>query len=220
MYPLNLLNSNTVIHPIFGEQLRGEPHIFNFSSGNPRCASYDKRNFDVFQRQIMDELRNSGAEWGIGRYLEERRNLLSDYPQIVNEGRIYHLGLDIIVPPGYTLFAPIDGRVWRADIEEGVGNYGGFLILEHHQGDTVFYSFYGHLVSDHLVHEGDTVKGGDPIGIIGERENSGGWFTHTHLQILTERAIREGREMKGYISANDLPQLEQLFPSPYPLFRY
>jgi len=59
---------------------------------------------------------------------------------------------------------------------------------------------------------------GTPIGRIGGGAHSGGWYTHTHLQVITARAEAEGRGMQGYVTAEDLCRIEDLFPTPYPLF--
>lgn len=221
-YPLNLLTSKTSVHPLFGDQLKGAPHVYNFSSSNPTTLEYDTKDVERFQKLIFDELESSGKTWGVGRYLEERKNVLRNYPQIVDEGRIYHLGLDIVVPPGLTLYAPLDCEVYRFDIEKGFGNYGGYAILKHNIQNTPFYSFYGHLKTDgDVVSEKQTLKAGEPFAVIGEAgKDSGYWFTHTHLQILTQKAVDEGRLLTGYISAANMPTLESYFPSPYLLFRY
>jgi len=217
-YPINL--NQLEIFPIFGDQLQGQPHIFNYSSNNPQTLDIDTNNFDSFQEYIFNELEENNCTWGIGRYLEERKNLLRNYPQIIDEGRFYHLGLDIMVPSGYKVFAPIDGEVHLLGIEEGIGNYGGYVCLRHEINNTVFYSFYGHFNSNHLITLSQKISQGEIIGVIGEREDSGGWFTHTHLQIVSEKAMKEKRAFQAYISAENLSEIELLFPSPYPLFRY
>lgn len=220
-YNTALLERNTTIHPLLGDNFTNPPHIFDFSSTSDTAASLDTTDFESFQSGVFNELNRNGRDWGIGKYLEERRLLLRNYEQIINEGRFFHMGLDIIVPGDTPLFAPIAGRVYRAEVEEGRGNYGGYLILEHNLNGSRFFSFYGHLNSDFRVNVGDTVNPGDLMAIVGARsEHSGGWFTHTHLQILTEQAMENGRAMQGYISAKDLPLIENLFPSPYLLFRY
>lgn len=209
-----------MIHPLFGPQLKGLPHVFDFSENNPKTLKYDPNNFDQFQEVVFSELHSSGASWGIGKYLEERKNILKNYPQIIAEKRIYHLGLDIIVPKGYELFAPINAIVYETGYESGVGNYGGYIILKHEIQNIPFYSFYGHLNTNHQVEKGQRLSGGERFGTIGEREDSGHWFTHTHLQIMTQQAINEGRMDQGYIAAKDISKIEEYFPTPYPLFRY
>ncbi len=218
-YPLNLTLANHPVYPLFGDQLTGEPHIFDFSSENPKVHNLDTENFENFQRSVFEELEDNGKTWGIGRYLEERGTLLRNYPRIVDEGRIYHLGLDIIAEEDSILYCPLPAVVKLTGIEEGTGNYGGYAVLHHNIGGTVFYSFYGHLNSNHMISEGQKLDSGDVIGRLGFKNDSGGWFTHTHLQILTERAFNENLTFKGYIDKNRLTEIEELFPSPYFLFR-
>lgn len=220
MYPLNVLSTGVQLSPLFGDLLQGEPHIFDFSSKNPKTLSFDTTNFPLFQKIIFDELDASGKSWGVGRYLEERQNVLRNYPQMISQQRIYHAGLDIIVPEGSTLYAPLDGEIFEVGKEEGIGNYGGYVILKHQQHNESFYSLYGHLHSGHLVQKDDKVIAGQPFARVGGGNDSGGWFTHTHLQILTEEAKLRGRMFHGYVTPDDLMEIEQLFPSPYCLFSY
>lgn len=200
--------------------MTGEPCLLDFSSRNPLAAEYATDDFDRFQAQVMQELEQGQAQWGIARYLEERSTVLSQFPQMVKEQRFYHVGLDIIVPAGFQLFAPLEGKVFAAGIDAGQGNYGGYVILQHQVQDVTFYSFYGHLDTSALPETGEAVTAGAPFAMIGERADSGGWFTHVHLQILTQRAVDQGMLLKGYMAAADLPEVPFLFPSPYPLFRY
>jgi murein DD-endopeptidase MepM/ murein hydrolase activator NlpD len=219
-YPWNLLIERPRIRPLFGSRLEGNPHVFDFSSRNPANAQRDTRVSDEFQKSVFDELKASGLAWGIGRYLEERASLLRAYPQIVDEGRVYHLGLDVVVPAGLKLFAPLDAMVHEVGREEGIGNYGGYAILRHDGFGEPFYSFYGHLVTPHPIQVGQKVSAGDCFGTIGEPgPDSGYWFTHTHLQILTQKAVDAGRTLQGYAKAEWFPTLDQWFPSPYYLFR-
>ena len=217
-YPINLNGVN--IHPLFGDFLKGEPYIFDFSSNNPKTLEYNLTDFNQFNTMVFAELETSSHQWGIGRYLEERKNLLRAYPNIIEEERYYHLGLDIIVPFNIPLFSPLDAEVYKTGKETTVGNYGGFIILKHDINGVVFYSFYGHLKTPHLVSTGDKIKAGQEFAKIGQESDSGGWFCHVHLQILTQEAIEDGYIDWGYISPALLPKVETYFPSPYFLFKY
>lgn len=220
MYPFPLLNESVTVAPLFGDALRGQPYIFDFTSENPQTLSYDPSAFQPFQDAVYGELEGSGKQWGIGRYLEERGNVLRHYPQMITEGRIYHMGLDVTSLPGTPLFAPLDGEVFMIGKEQGIGNYGGFVVLKHRIGEDTFYSLYGHLCSRHIVQEGQKIAAGERFAVIGDGSDSGGWFTHTHVQVITEEAHQRGRMFHGYASAKDIPTIESLFPSPYVLFRY
>lgn len=219
-YPMNLLKSETNIYPLFGEQLKGEPYIFNFSSSSKSINNYMVNDFEFFQKNIFEELKENNAQWGIGRYLEEREKILSNFPQFVAEGRFYHLGLDIVVPADFYLYAPLNAIVFKTGFDSGYRNYGGYVVLKHDFNGVIFYSFYGHLKTEFIVSEGDEIKQGKPFAQIGEREDSGEWYTHTHLQILTPKAVGENLLTKGYCSAENLKTIEEYFPSPYFLFKY
>jgi len=71
-----------------------------------------------------------------------------------------------------------------------------------------------------LINAGDKIKAGQKFAHIGEESDSGGWFCHVHLQILTQEAIEDGYTDWGYISPALLPKVETYFPSPYFLFKY
>lgn len=218
-YPLCLSLENIEIHPLFGRRLTGSPHIFDFSSKNDAVSDYDTADFDKFQKLIFQELEQSEKRWGIGRYLEERQLMLSRYPQMQEEQRFYHVGLDIVLPEATPVYAPLDGTVHDLGIDEGLGNYGGYLILRHTIAETTFYSFYGHLNSLHLVNRNQEITAGEVIGRLGARTDSGGWFTHVHLQIITQYAMDQGRHLQGYVTLQDLARIDELFPSPYPLVK-
>ncbi|NVN18566.1 peptidoglycan DD-metalloendopeptidase family protein [Muricauda sp. HICW] len=189
-YPICLNGVN--IYPLFGDFLIGAPYIFDFSSKNPKTLEYNLFDFKEFNEVIFDELETTSHHWGIGRYLEERKTLLRAYPNIIEEKRYYHLGLDIIVPYDTAMYAPLNAVVYETGKETAIGNYGGYIILKHDIVGAVFYSLYGHLKTPHLVNVGDTIGTGQKFAHIGKESDSGGWFCHVHLQILTQAAIDQG----------------------------
>ena len=72
---ISVLKENN-IYPLFGDLLKGEPYVFDFSSKNPKTLSYNLNNFHDFNDAIFNELKHSGKKWGVGKYLEERKNIL------------------------------------------------------------------------------------------------------------------------------------------------
>ena len=215
----NYKNENIDIYPLFGDLLKGEPYVFDFSSKNPKTLEYNLNDFKEFNDDIFNELKNSGMSWGIGKYLEERRNILRGSINIINEKRIYHLGLDIIVPYSSVVFCPLDGTVYKLGKETQKGNYGGYLVIKHEIKDQTFYSLYGHLKTPHKVKLGQELVAGQEIGKIGKESDSGGWFCHLHLQIITQKAMNERYSEWGYISEELLSKVEEYFPNPNFLFK-
>lgn len=208
------------IFPLFGDLLKGQPYVFDFSSKNPKNLEYNLNDFQEFNDAIFNELKHSEKKWGIGKYLEERRNILRGSINIINEKRIYHLGLDIIVPYNSVVFCPLDGYVYKLGKETQKGNYGGYLILKHKIKNEIFYSLYGHLKTPHKVQLGQKILAGQELALIGKESDSGGWFCHLHLQVLTQKAMNEGYSEWGYIPKLLLSKVGEYFPNPNFLFKW
>lgn len=219
MYYPFLLYSRKIEHrPVF-TGLSGDPYIADLSTGSSLLAGLDVRDQKGMQR-ILEEKMGNVYHWGLSPYLERREALLGDCPQMVAERRFIHLGLDVIVPLGTPLHAPLDAVVAESGYENGEGNYGGYVLLQHDNSrfDT-FYSFYGHLRRDRLPTAGQSFAAGAPFAEIGDFHENGNWFYHTHIQVITGRGLEGGYAAKGYCSEDDLPVMNELCPSPIPLFK-
>lgn len=219
MYYPFLLYSDKVIHrPVF-TGLQGDPYIADLSPDSPLLQGRDVRDQKQFQR-ILDEKMGSRFQWGFSPYLERRDTLLGECPQMVAERRFIHLGLDVIVPLGTRLHAPLDASVAESGYESGEGNYGGFVLLQHASPDfDTFYSFYGHLRKDRLPAAGQFLAAGAAFAEIGDFHENGNWFHHTHIQVITDKGLARGYLSKGYCAREDLEAINDLCPSPIPLFR-
>jgi hypothetical protein len=179
----------------------------------------DVRDQERFQKRLEERM-EPVCSWGFAGYLERRDSLLRDCPQMVEEGRFFHLGLDVIVPRGTTLHAPLAAVVADTGYEEGEGNYGGWVLLRHSEPEcTPFYSLYGHLCRTVLPEEGRILAAGETFAATGDFHENGNWFHHTHIQVITEEGIARGYASKGYGTAEDLAVMEDLCPSPLPLFK-
>lgn len=218
IYPFNLLGEE--IYPLLGGEITKLPIYVNMSSENSELMEISRnetqREFDAY---VFGKIKEAGAEFALSNYLENRSAMLCEYPQMVAEKRYYHLGLDVSAPLGTKLYAPLDGIVTISEYEEGEGNYGGMVVLEHDVGGLIFYSLYGHLNLNSLPNVGDRIKKGDNFAAIGDFEENGNWFRHTHLQVLTEAGYRDGWTNKGYCSEKDIPTIGEYCPSPTFLFR-
>jgi hypothetical protein len=219
MYYPFLLYSRKIDHrPVF-PGLQGDPYIADLSTESPLLKGLSVRDQQGFQ-EVLAQAMGSGSRWGLAPYLEHRETLLGDCPQMVAEGRFIHLGLDVIVPLGTPLHAPLDAVVAETGYESGEGNYGGFVLLRHESPlFETFYSFYGHLCRDRLPAKGRAVPAGAAFGEIGDFHENGNWFHHTHIQVITRLGLDAGYMTKGYCSEADLAAMNGLCPSPIPLFR-
>ncbi|MDA3832492.1 MAG: peptidoglycan DD-metalloendopeptidase family protein [Spirochaetales bacterium] len=138
---------------------------------------------------------------------------------MIRERRFYHLGLDIVVDVGVPLHAPLHAQVKESGYEEGGGNYGGFVLLEHQDSHfETFFSLYGHLKKDRLPVPGTRLKAGEYFAETGDFYENGNWFYHTHIQVITKQGLAAGYLSKGYCTAADLSVIDRLCPSPLMLF--
>lgn len=219
-YPYFLLSNSVRVESLLGEGDFGEPLVFDFSGSNPDLWQMEVTDQEGFQAYVDRGLSDSGRQWGVSGYLEKRDSLLRDLPQMVSEERFFHLGLDVILPRGASLYVPLDGEVVETGYEEGKGNFGGFILIRHELSGEVFYSLWGHLRSATLPSVGTVLRVGERFAELGEFSENGDWFYHTHLQVLTERGYADGFIGKGYCTAEKLAEIYQFCPSPLFLLRY
>lgn len=217
-YPFMLYNTAIDHRPVF-RNLNGDPFVADLSWKSRLVEDSDTRNQQQFQK-IIEKQMAPKFTWGFSPYLERRDTLLAECPQMAADKRFFHLGMDIVVPLGSPLYAPLKATVAQSGYESGERNYGGFVLLRHAgRHFEPFYSFYGHLNKDRLPATGQPLTVGEKFAVIGDFSDNGNWFHHTHLQIITEEGLAAGYLSKGYCTAKDLTEMNNLCPSPVPLFR-
>jgi murein DD-endopeptidase MepM/ murein hydrolase activator NlpD len=111
----------------------------------------------------------------------------------ISGDRRFHSGIDFGAPMGTPVLAAYAGQVAIAD---WLGGYGLTVVLEHAQGSAE--TLYGHL-SELFVKEGEEVKQGDVIGLVGSTGNSTGPHLHFELRELTR---------EGWVALDPGTQLE------------
>lgn len=105
----------------------------------------------------------------------------------------FHTGIDLAVPLGTPVFAAADGVVVLArsmtDASGALVGYGNYVVLQHDAG---LKTLYGHLLTIG-VKEGDTVKRGQLIGLVGSTGNSTG--PHTHFEVRIDNSPIDPMQM-------------------------
>ena len=93
----------------------------------------------------------------------------------------FHAGVDFSAPRNTPIRAIADGVVTHAG--KGIdGRSNNLILVEHTINGRTYESWYVHMYDDGvLVSEGDVVKAGDVIGLVGSNGNSTG--NHLHLEI-------------------------------------
>jgi murein DD-endopeptidase MepM/ murein hydrolase activator NlpD len=89
----------------------------------------------------------------------------------------FHTGIDISTPSGNRILAPANGTVVKVAYEKG---YGRVVQISHGYGVT---TLYGHLMATRVA-EGQRVKRGDLVGLVGSTGRSTG--PHLHYEVHRE----------------------------------
>ena len=223
---------------VVGQNLQTEPLLVfdlgiasHYMAGNPE----NNREPELSQR-LFGAMNQAGVKIGIGRYNEARMLYMS--PLFVKDdlfaeaNRTVHLGMDIFMVAGSSVYAPLNGEIFIFARNQAPLDYGPVIILQHwtSAGDT-FYTLYGHLSLDSLsgLRVGQAIARGQIIGKIGSTDVNGGWTPHLHFQIILD-LLGMGCDFPGVASANECelwglfspdPNLilsvpEKLFPEPEP----
>lgn len=167
--------------------------LFDLTAANQTLTPEMVGDTALFSNYINSRLKAAGATYGIGGYNEHRtvyaRSGLFDG---AGEPRRLHLGVDIWGAAGTPVHAPVDGTIHSFANNEGYGDYGATIILQHVIGNFVFYSLYGHLSAKDLLHLriGQVINAGEKIAHFGKPEENGQWPPHLHFQLMLD--------MRGY----------------------
>jgi 4-aminobutyrate aminotransferase-like enzyme/Ser/Thr protein kinase RdoA (MazF antagonist) len=166
-----------------------------------------------------DEPSRAGATW-LGRYAEPRL-IYTDRafalgPYKGSDRRTVHLGVDVFMPAGAAVHAPLDGVVEAVAFRQQHFDYGGMVILRHAPSDGVsFTTLYGHLsrASVTRLTTGTRIAKGEPFATLGDPTENGGWDPHLHLQVALLNDLL-GDDWPGVADPDDLPLWRALCPNP------
>ena len=181
--------------PIMGFDLDAHSvTVFDLGPGSPLFERPEHwTDMTALELLLKAEIVRAGARAGIGRYGEARLICASPLFLPVGdphaEGRTAHLGMDVFVPPGSGVFAPLDGAVHSFRDNAAAFDHGPTVVLEHAPAPGVrFFTLYGRLNRGSIagLETGRAVCKGERIGSIGARDENGGRPPHLHFQIIVD----------------------------------
>jgi len=184
------VEGETDVSPLLpADYIQTPPHRFDFSKDNPDIQSVDVMSAGSLQTYVRAALRKAGRTWGLGGYGEDRFFYRSS--ELFKKGdeyRTVHLGIDIWLPAGTPLYAPLSGIIRSAQDNAHFLDYGPTIILEHDIGGVRFFSLYGHLgrASIRTREAGQRIASGEQLGVVGTQLENGSWAPHLHLQIMND----------------------------------
>jgi 4-aminobutyrate aminotransferase-like enzyme/Ser/Thr protein kinase RdoA (MazF antagonist) len=192
--------------------------VFDWSVGSLEMGSpVDFGDAQKETERLFARLSAAGTAVGVGRYDEARLVYTGDaFKTDDDERRTIHIGLDLFMPAGTPLYAPLDGTVHSFQDNAALFDYGPTIILQHQPtAELTFYTLYGHLSRDSLdgMRVGMVVKQGQEIGLMGDIPVNGGWPPHVHFQIVGDLLGREG-EFPGVAPSSQREVWLSLCPDP------
>ncbi|HUN08555.1 MAG TPA: aminotransferase class III-fold pyridoxal phosphate-dependent enzyme [Aggregatilineales bacterium] len=214
--------SQQTFAPLVGQSLGGDAcHVLDLSvSSRMLGANPDNSTCGPMTRLIEEALREAGTHIGIGRYDEARliyaNDLFATGGDPLAERRTIHLGLDVWMPAGTPIYAPLDGVVHCIANNAAPLDYGPLVILRHQTAaGEPFYTLYGHLAEDVLSRRqiGQAVHAGDLLAHMGPPPINGDWPPHVHFQIITDLLERDA-DFPGVGLASQRPVWLSLSPDP------
>ncbi|CAM3876881.1 peptidoglycan DD-metalloendopeptidase family protein [Aquirufa aurantiipilula] len=187
----------------------------DLSIHNPRFTVDIYEDISKFSQFIQDSI--GEKRYGLGGYLEHRRmyETHENFATSEHDFRNIHLGIDIWAEAGTEVFVPMDGIIHSFQVNEGAGNYGPTIILEHQILGERIYSLYGHLAGQDLVglFPGKEIRRGEHIAHLGNSSENGGWPPHLHFQLIRDLQGFMG-DYPGVCSQRDMDFYAQNCPDP------
>lgn len=194
---------------------------FDLSINNKVLLDIKNRTPNFLSEYIKQTFSETGAFWGSGGY-GEKRNIYQASLNFQNNEKVrdIHLGLDIWMPAGVEIFAPIGGVIHSFKDNNQSFDYGPTIIIEHKINDIIFYTLYGHLSRMSLLglRKGLKIVAGQRIARVGEETENGCWPTHLHFQIIGDLMGMNG-DFPGVSSKEDSEMYLNLCPDPKLLFK-
>ena len=182
------------------------------SSANNAFEGLSEAEID---RAVFRGIEDAGAIAGVGGYLENRAVYRDTDLFRGDEERCIHIGVDVFMPAGTPIFAPLAGEVHSFANRQVNGDYGPVIILRHRLDDFEFHSLYGHLAEAALegLYDGKPFTSGEKIAEIGPRPVNGNWTPHLHFQLIQDMQDYHG-DYPGVVRPADLDFFKRNCPDP------
>ncbi|GAB2867188.1 aminotransferase class III-fold pyridoxal phosphate-dependent enzyme [Hymenobacter ruber] len=214
-----LQRHQTSFGPVLPVDLNG-PTVarLDFTANNPQITSADLRNTADFDELVNTMMTEKNAAIGIGGYLENRviyRRSAHFGLDAAEEPRSLHLGVDVWLPAGTPVLAPLPAVVHSLADNDNFGDYGPTVILQHELEGTIFYSLYGHLSRREwrALRVGQALEKGEVFATVGPFPENGDWPAHLHFQLMADMQGRVG-DFPGVARPSEREAWAALCPNP------
>jgi murein DD-endopeptidase MepM/ murein hydrolase activator NlpD len=189
----------------------------DFTAANPHLAHPEAlRDTALFDEVVHTMLAEQHATVGLGGYLENRVIYRrSPHFDDATEPRSLHLGVDVWVPVGTPVAAPLPGAIHSLADNNYFGDYGPTIILAHELEGHTFFSLYGHLTRTDLLglQPGQALAQGQVFAHVGPYPENGDWPPHLHFQLIADMQGRWG-DFPGVAPPSEYAYWAELCPNP------
>ena len=209
-------NNRSLFVPMFKPGLTASNTLrMDLSTANREFDGLSEAELDA---AILQKLATAGAIAGVGGYLEKRGMYIDTDLFQGDEERSIHIGVDVFMPAGTAIYAPLDGEVQSFANRQVAGDYGPVIILHHQHDDCEFHTLYGHLSEASLagLHDSKAVSAGDKIAEFGPRPVNGNWPPHLHFQLIEDMQGYRG-DYPGVVRPAELEFFKRNCPDPMAL---
>lgn len=167
---------------------------FDFTDANTGLSKETIADTNLFSDYVNQQLKNNGADYGIGGYKENRKLYRRSEMFDGEENRSIHLGVDVWGPAGTPVYVPLGGMVHSFAYNDNFGDYGATIVLLHQLETIAFHTLYGHLSLADIskLSEGAYITRGEVIGHFGAPAENGNWPPHLHFQIIYDMQTKKG----------------------------
>jgi murein DD-endopeptidase MepM/ murein hydrolase activator NlpD len=188
----------------------------DLSIDNHELKTFDIHDIPSFENYWKSKVSSHGGNIAFGGYFEQR-NLYrrSELFEESAENRDIHIGLDLWADAETIVLAAFDGEVYVSHFNEGIGNYGGTIILKHQIDNFEFYTLYGHLSIKSLekMPKGTIVSQKQQLASLGFPNENGGYAAHLHFQIILDLE-KNTEDYPGVCSSSKASFYKQNCPDP------
>ena len=209
-------NRHEQFAPLFDPPLtRANTVATTLSASGNEFAGLDEAAMDA---AVFERIDAAGAIAGVGGYLEDRA-VYRDTDLFQGDAeRSIHIGVDVFMPAGTPVYAPLAGEVQSFANRQVHGDYGPVIILRHRLDDIEFHTLYGHLTEASLagLEVGAAIAQGQRVAAIGARPLNGNWTPHLHFQLIHDIADWTG-DYPGVVRRDELDFYRENCPDPMPL---
>ena len=213
-----LASPDCLVAPVFDAALDDAPILDLSITGDHACDDPVQPDMADIERAVA-RLAAGDTRAVLGRYDEPR--LVYGAPFYLSgihgasDRRTIHIAIDVFLPAGTPVHAPLAATVHTADVRDADYDYGGLVVLRHETPDgEPFFTLYGHLShgSVRALQAGQPVAAGEAFARLGTPDENGGWPPHVHLQLgVTDRP---GADWPGVVDPDARDDWCALFPDP------